>query len=265
MKYKMLNADKYFFRKESTGAGILVIKEFGYQIFLNRTGSIIIDLLKKATNTEDVLAALCALFPSIDESTLKKDLNEILDLFDLYGLIDINRDQDKYFDCDISFGGDADYRMASRFLSNNLKKNKYNFSQVDSIKYFEPVTMRYHSFHNQEYLVIYRTNGMIQHILLVIPPNGITNVVTISGSISSKTLKEEDIIHIIKKEIDFVVAKLPDKINKIRINQISLCEKENINIVDLFGKLGFIQEAKLTKEIRDKDLIMFTKYIDGGN
>lgn len=107
--------------------------------------------------------------------------------------------------------------------------------------------------------------AMIQHILLVIPPNGITNVVTISGSISSKTLKEEDIIHIIKKEIDFVVAKLPDKINKIRINQISLCEKENINIVDLFGKLGFIQEAKLTKEIRDKDLIMFTKYIDGGN
>ena len=106
---------------------------------------------------------------------------------------------------------------------------------------------------------------MIQHILLVIPPNGITNVVTISGSISSKTLKEEDIIHIIKKEMDFVVAKLPDKINKIRINQISLCEKENINIVDLFGKLGFIQEAKLTKEIRDKDLIMFTKYIDGGN
>lgn len=141
MKYKMLNADKYFFRKESTDAGILVIKEFGYQIFLNRTGSVIIDLLKKATNTEDVLAALCALFPSVDESTLKKDLNEILDLFDLYGLIDINRDQDKYFDSDISFGGDADYRMASRFLSNNLKKNKYNFSQVDSIKYFEPVTM----------------------------------------------------------------------------------------------------------------------------
>lgn len=66
MKYKMLNPDKYFFRKESTGTGILVIKELGYQIFLNRASSVIIDLLKKATDTKDVLAALCALFPSVN-------------------------------------------------------------------------------------------------------------------------------------------------------------------------------------------------------
>ena len=261
MKYKMLNHEEYYFRKESNGTGILLIKKHGYQIFLNKTGSLIVELLDKFEDINEIFDELKIKFPLVDGCILKQDLNEMIDLFKLYTLIEIETSTNTVYS-NITFAGDCDYIAVSKFIKNNLEKHKYNFTQVDSLSYFEPVALRYRTFHNHEYCISSRKDGVIQAVVMIIPPNGTSNVVHVSGLVLSAKIDKRNILEIIKKTIKVIIDKIPNQINKIRINQLNdPSVNTECELVDVFKELDFEKECILKKEMNNKDLVMFTKFL----
>lgn len=259
MQYQLINKDKYFYRKESTGSGILCIKEYGYQVFLNKTGCIILELLEKNTDTADVLNELSNLFPVVNKLTLKKDLIDLIDLFKLYTLIkcddEVNENENGFF-----FAGDTDYCELTKFITRNLKSNIYNFSQAKSDKYYDSVSLRYRTFHSQEYYLIKRIKGKINAALSLLPPNGVSNVVTISGLYAKKELSENDIKSLMEQSFECIDLKIPNQINKFRINILgNVNSKDNSILISLLENIGFHKECVLLREMNNQDITMYSK------
>ena len=91
-KEEMKLSENYVIRKLGSETTIIpLIKELGSDAFLytlNRTSSIILELLEEGKNKEEIVNFMKTLYPQVKKPTLKEDILETLNDFKSIGLIE---------------------------------------------------------------------------------------------------------------------------------------------------------------------------------
>ncbi|UNC92829.1 hypothetical protein [Candidatus Contubernalis alkaliaceticus] len=260
MKYELVNESDYFIKKDSNNMSLILMKKTGHQVFLNKIAVFIMEVAKNFFDTRDLLKELKVQFPKVDIRVLRNDMHELFHLMEVYGLLRLektNTDPMEHSEVIVKFAGDRDYVSVNKFIKESEGMSPYNFCQVDSIEYFEPVSMRFHTFNNQEYYLVAKRDEKIIATMSVVPP-GVSNkssVALITSFFCDELIGEDELPNLINKMIKRLVKPAVTDIYKIRINQISGHEH---NVIELFKILGFELECTLKNEIQGKSLSMYT-------
>lgn len=101
------------------------------------------------------------------------------------------------------------------------------------------------------------SNGNINCIFSVVP-NTDSSVVTI-GSVFIKTEVDSIYVEMVLNELVAYIKKIMiNRVNKIRINYI---ENTTSTLIFIAERCGFIKECELVKEMGDKSLYLYSKFI----
>lgn len=265
MEYTKICKEKLFMKPEQDGTTLVLIKPAAHQVFLNKTGMHILELAFKFNNTDDLLDQLSRNYPNIDRRVLETDLNELIYILDIYGIISFNNSDtcinlEDNNEMKVKAAGDDSYKVISDFIkSEGLFNNKSHFV-TGSPAYYEPIALRYRSFNNKEYGVYATIKGTIYSYMSIMPPVAKESTVLV---ITSLFFKHDLGNYVINNFITAMINRairliLTQNIKKLRLTDIG---NTSTDIIEILENIGFKQECVLKNEIITGDMVMYTMII----
>ena len=257
MKY-VFNDNCRTYYKEYNNTGLIQVIESGNQIYLNETCNIIYKLPKENTESDNIVMYMHNLYKDVPLSTLNEDVSLVLHMLSTYGIIEILIDKISVLNKNIEYVWENTYKIASKFIFDNLLANPFSFLTTTEKNYFNSINMRLHSFNNQERFVVAYKNDTIIGILSYVPVGIMSSVCNINNIIFVKDLSFDDCCDCLKNLIAFVKETSKLTINKFRINVISKLESLEDDNIKCAMNIGFKVETILQKEYLDSNLFMLT-------
>lgn len=264
MKYKVNISDNRFERLEKNDASLIVVKPFNHQIVLNKTGKQIFDMLNKYENSDEILNELKVIYPDVDDRLLNKDMTEMLNVFEVYNLIEFEDSSSSTIRNDENtryrVTGDNNYKSVSDFILKALNDEKaLKYVQSEHKEYYSPMSVRLRMVGNFEYGVFTEKNNKIQSYMTIsATPAVFSSVISVSSLILDGNLTKEEV----KSDINGMLNRLLHIISitkpfkKIRFNFHS---NSNYDVFkEVIEDLGFSLECTLKDESEKGDLIMYT-------
>lgn len=219
------------------------------------------NLLNKNNTIEDIVEDMKKIYSNADINILKKDVEEIMRLFEIYSIVEIEEEKqtvnekNKYY-----FNGDLNYKKVSAFILDQLSDHKSIRLCNEKAKkiYYSPLMMRTRVMQNQEFqLFAEGEEGIVAYTAMTSQPINISNTITFKDIVFSRDLSEAQIIFylngLIKKAVLFYNKKRSFKTIRVNANSIDKADK----LVDILKKVGFVETACLKEETILGDLYFY--------
>ena len=260
MNYKF-NEKNIVVREEGNGEYLLICDGAKVNLCLNESGYDVYNLLNKNNTTEGIVEDMKKIYSNADVNILKKDIEEIMRLFEIYSMVEIEEEkQIKNEKNTYNFNGDLNYKKVSSFILDQLSNDKSIRVCNEKGKkiYYSPLIMRTRVMQNQEFqLFVEGEEGIVAYTAMTSQPMNISNTITFKDIVFSRDLNEDQIIFylngLIKKAVLFFNKKRSFK--KIRINANSTDKADRL--VDILKKVGFVETACLKDETILGDLYFY--------
>lgn len=265
MKF-IFKGDDIIERKEDEEYTLLLNKNNNYQLALNSTGKEIFNLVKCKNDSEEIIQQMCQIYPSAPSNQIEKDVLEILDSFNVYGVIEyIDQELKKIENGSVicEFSGDKNYRACSEFIKSNVygEYNLFQYVITDDFQTYSPVSLRLRVMRNMEYQVfVKKDNVIIAFMSFSNSPEGISRVVAIKDLVFGVDISDQDKIEALNMMISKVVSMYNKHISVSKI-RVATLKNENESLKNLISKIGFKEEAYLKNEMMEGDVQFISKMI----
>lgn len=256
MKYKFINANDYFLRDDAD-TSVLIIRKNADQFLLNKTGLKIFRYLEKNKDTDDVLKLMSNEYPMIKKETILNDILDIVNLLDIYNIIDC-KNKDYTISDGMSALDEDNYELAEKFIERNRSDD---FLISGSKGYYTSQNIRTNIMNNKEYYYNIAHNSKFNCILVINPNINGSSVINISSLIFDIKVKHEDRVKLAKKLLEYVISKMTFKVNKIRFTFLANNDTDP-KFLKLFEDIGFKKEAILKKEFNNYDMHLYILCVD---
>lgn len=266
--YTVSNKDKFFIKDHDGDIIYILNKNNGSRFCVNRVGAYIFEKCFEFNDEILLKKHLEDHFIGVSKEVLYKDVDNILNLLEIYGIIEfcINNSDDFLMinqePLNICALGDENYSKASRFINFVKCQNPFSFTTAKNYNFFSPVNLRINTINSKEfYLGLQDKKGEIHAILGIMPPIQGSSVLSISHFFVGIEYIEEDINNIIYQILEYLVKNIFKNITKIRLSYI---KNENVDILTflkILYNLGFTKECELVNEMEDKNMVMISKFI----
>lgn len=251
-------------KKIQKGENTVVLVDGGaYQLVLNPTAIEVFDVLDKFNTTEELLGQMCKVYDGIDERVLAKDLNEIMRVFEIYGLVTLVKEEkeddglNKYI-----ITGDVNYQLVSDFILNTLESEEAVKFGQKSPEYYMPVFLRYRVMQNLEFGVYAETgNKIVGYMSTSANPANSSKTLVINDIFMDERLSDEEIVRHLSGMINriFRIVASTRAVSKIRIATYG--DMATQRMIDILLRIGFSVEAVLKDETLLGDMIFYTYFV----
>lgn len=255
MRYKF-NEGSYTVRKEENDTISLMIKKTNQIIYLNSAARKILFDPNKTGDLDKFVQNLNV----EDKEQAYKDYEELLYQLECFELVKIEKEeQESILGCKIA--GEKDYNEIARFITANIK-NQFSYSNVVNMKYYNPISIRTRQFNNNEYNILYFSEGkIIADLVVALPPKTSGFVVVYFNAVFfSKELNESDSKRVLKELLEYASKLFEKNFCKLRFHYFN--EMQNW-LLDTLENMGFNKVCTFEKELReDKALTVYDKFFD---
>lgn len=247
-------------RAEGNGEYLLISQGKNFNFCLNETGHEIYVALKDFSSSEEIAKHMKKLYPKADIKDIEKDVYDILKMFEVYELIDLEDSLSVIDGIKCSFNGDLFYKEVNKFIIEELSQSGgiRQCSTHGKEEYYAPVQMRARVVQQQEFQIFVQNGSeIIGFVSLTGQPLGFSKTLLIKDILFSHNLSHDQIVDCIDKIVskvkNYFITKA--KIGKIRItfNSSSL----NTALIDLLKEFGFVLSATLKDETIAGDLYLY--------
>ena len=250
-----------FVKKDPDGKVLLCLNRLQNRVVLNKTSHEIIELLPNFGDTEALQSEIQKRYPSVDTSRIQKDLLEVMNLFDIYGIVEMNKVPCESAECYI-VGDDSDTSVNSVGLS-VLRENNFYYCREAREEYFDPPLMRYRVMRNIEYGVYVQDGSEITSYMTfcVVRPD-VSAALNIGSFFFSKKLDEKTIVENFVRMINKIVGIIAVHrcLTKVRFMIPKKLATEKI--VRILSAVGFTCEYNFANESTLGDVTYYSLSID---
>ena len=254
-------------KTEDDGVSIILTSAQNNQLFLNATGTEILNMLPEYKSSSSLLETLEKEYPDVDSRVLEFDLLEILKLLEIYGIVaiesennGIDRMPDIYPEEDAleySLAGDLNYKRISDFISGALTDNSIkHYVDIDP-KYYAPQFMRLRVMQNLEYGIFASKHNDLHGYVSVSFPVDYSTVMVINSAFfkNEMSISEMSIVFIGMINRFLRLALAQKTVKKIRITFFS--DEKNNEFLKVITEAGFRHEVTLKDETIKGDMIFY--------
>lgn len=252
MEYKIDKTRKYFVRNDSSTA-VIMMKDTNEEFILNASGFNIFNLIMKFSDDKIVLEEISKIYKNVNIELLKKDIENIMNLLFIYGIINKKDHCKKDINNGVSAVDQNQYKKICDFINNN-KDSRFLFN--NSKEYYTPYNIRYRVMNNLEYYYSKVSNSSYDCVCAITPNIKNTSVVLMTTVIFNKLSPIEKMISDEREIIEYIKNKMINEVNKFRFQYFSKDDEIPI-FLDLQEKVGFEIECKLKKEYLNNNLIIY--------
>lgn len=242
---------------------VILVNGGDYQLVLNPTALEVFDIMDKFSTTEQLLEQLCQIYGGVDKRVLEKDLNEILRIFEIYGLITIEKEEkendgvSKYI-----ISGDVNYQLISDFVLKTLECDEAVKFGQKSPEYYMPVFLRYRVMQNLEFGV-YAESGskVVGYMSTSANPANSSKTLVINDIFMDESLSDDEIVRHLSGMINrvFRIVASTRAVSKIRLATYG--EMATQRMIDILLRIGFEVEGVLKDETLLGDMTFYTYFV----
>ena len=252
MNYTLNDLNTFVFHGNDSETLILE-KKTNRQVMLNRSGTEILNCIKKELTIGGILRFMKEKYPTISDEVLLRDINRVLELLALYKLINIETIVEE------TSAHIADVKEYSYFQELMESSDMRIFPKNLLPEYFDPIEMRFRAVNNKEQyaLASLRQSQKPTFAIAFIPPVENSNVIMISAVMVNKDVDISNIVG----DIDNLFLRVYSFNShiKLRIAIESTFFKKWEGIFSLFNNVGFDLEATLIDETLNGDVVYLSK------
>jgi len=266
MKYTFYDNSIRYINTEASGTSLIMI-ETKQSLVLNSTGMDILRLLPASSNIAEIMEKMQVRYPHIEKEVLQFDVNEMLRVFEIYGIIQIHDKIDaQAHDGEMRYviAGDIDYKSVSAFLGKSIgTPDSLKHFQEKNLEYYSPISLRYRTMSNKEYGAYAAIGNCIRAYMSVISPSdGVSAVLLISTLFFDEGLRENEISELLSGMLNRLLRPISTQIqiNKVRIAFIDE-SIEHDKIIKILKTLGFGLECTLDAETVNGNVFFYVLYL----
>ncbi|MDR3584258.1 MAG: PqqD family protein [Desulfosporosinus sp.] len=258
-----------FTRNESNGNMVIFSPVIGVKFF-NKTAAQIYSNINGKNTHNDIIQIINDKYGNVDKITIKKDVLETLYALRTLRMIKWQPEEnDVQMECcienqnGIKVAGEMDYGNISRFILEKmkLKNTQEEISLIpmeDTEDYYRDFLIRTRQFFLAEVNFIFEEKGQITSLISIIGLN--ENISSVNIGLVLGNPKNINDLRLTYLHIENYLRKMNK--SKIKVNIFE--DKITKNIIDLFIEIGFEKEARLERELNDRNVLIYKKFIIEG-
>lgn len=250
MKY-ICKERKIIDRNEGNGKYLLICEGAKYNLCLNKTGHDLYSALQNYSSSDELVGYMKEIYKSAKTSDIESDVYELLKLFEVYDIIELEKESTSVEGIKYIFNGDLHYRDVRDFILDELKSDGgiRLCNEKGRATYYSAVQMRMRVMQSQEYqLFVQKDNDILAYVSMIGQPLGFSKTLVLKEFIFSKKLSEEEVINYFKGIISKITDTFKTKAAISRLRVMFYDTNITNDVVNILEKIGF----KLTVRLKDE-------------
>lgn len=260
MNYNVKNKEQFFIKDKGNSLSLVFSKDTQTSFYINETAKYIFNVCDQFYSTEELVVHMKNKFSSVDTKLIDRDVIDFINLLAIYDVVKFETDNSEWVNEGSFVVGDLEYSDVERFIQKNINQNRLNFVCVDNKNYYSIGNLRNRVMNNQEYYFAIK-NKEIKVIFSITAPNPNFNSAVVNNMIFEKSISIEMATIYVNEMITKIVDIFNKSITKLRF---TLCDNKFEKVeefIKFIKKIGFYEECLLKNELKDGNLIMYTRVI----
>lgn len=252
MKY-VCKERKIIDRNEGNGKYLLICEGAKYNLCLNETGHDLYNALQNYSSSDELVSHMKEIYKSAKVSDIESDVYELLKLFEVYDIIELEKENTSVEGIQYIFNGDLHYRNVRDFILDELKTDGgiRLCNEKGKATYYSAVQMRMRVMQSQEYQIFVQKNkDILAYVSMIGQPLGFSKTLVLKEFIFSNKLTEEEVINYFMGIISKIKDSFKTKASISRLRVMFYDSNITNELVNILGKIGF----KLTVRLKDETI-----------